>query len=582
MIKSSTLAYLPQSGMRYLIPAFELYGGLGIPLRYKGYEYRIGIPTHEMVQFTPTDKSVGYGRNTRTVGESLIQGELIPNTNTREVFNEQWIYELKPTLPPDVLTKEQYIKLFEDNLAQEGDTSQIPYDMSDCTIQVDHAERMISILFHEPDIFIRTQAPWWGTSQYGFIESQDAARIWTHWESAINDYVLYGSVASVMYSTRYPGGTAWHTGCTLYKQMRYKYYSYVKTSLTVSSQRYANRQQPSFGNPLDFCWKLACEGYDKYHGKDPLSLSSYHRYFAKNNCSFVPKANLLGVIKRIPTTAEMERIQREFSQLESVYHPDFSRAEREDAKVKVVENFNYFNSNMFLYATDLGRFGDSVRAIRSLITDLKNPKAWAKAWLAGRYSDRLTISDTRELIAGIESDIAAAKRTGYDRWRHKIRQGGEGKIKGPVKEYEYSYSDYENYELVTSSGLLGDCENILASLYRWDLAPTLENIWDAIPFSFVADWCLGVSDLFARIDASAEAEFIDAKAQIVGRRREFTMDLSLFSPDLSGTLTHVVYSRKAEKFLSDINPVGLTLSVPRPINFVDGAALGTQAILSLS
>jgi hypothetical protein len=124
------------------------------------------------------------------------------------------------------------------------------------------------------------------------------------------------------------------------------------------------------------------------------------------------------------------------------------------------------------------------------------------------------------------------------------------------------------------SGIMTAVENLM----RWDVWPTLENTWDAIPLSFVVDWFLPVSDLLGQIDAAVEAPYLKCLSQYFSDRLEVRFSLP---PTLgSGVVQLVRYTRRPGNVCSDVRPFDVAPSLPSfsVVNAGDALALTVSLI----
>jgi hypothetical protein len=66
----------------------------------------------------------------------------------------------------------------------------------------------------------------------------------------------------------------------------------------------------------------------------------------------------------------------------------------------VVESINDFDGNALAFFGDSADFGSSLKTVLHVVGD-QSPKAWASAWLSGRYGDRLSVSDTKSILLAL-------------------------------------------------------------------------------------------------------------------------------------------------------------------------------------
>jgi hypothetical protein len=272
---------------------------------------------------------------------------------------------------------------------------------------------------------------------------------------------------------------------------------------------------------------------------------------------------------------DYEDLYKTFNQYRRFFEHEFTDADRSAVCSQIVDSINHFDGNMIAYAKDMPALGSSIRSVLDLVRDYKSPKQWASTWLSLRFADRLQIADTAELIAAMHEEIKAARNE-----LAIFRAGSTYADSGVLPICRYETSSTLTGTLALSGGLLGDAENAFAAPFRWDLLPTLENVWDMVPFSFVVDWFYHVSDIFKILDQCEEIQLLDVKTQYSSTRVESTIPLSDLGVRLHGTLTRIEYHRQPDKVslwlrLNAFDSYWAT-SV-QPLNILDGTALLVQA-----
>lgn len=149
-----------------------------------------------------------------------------------------------------------------------------------------------------------------------------------------------------------------------------------------------------------------------------------------------------------------------------------------------------FNSNNIANVQSLCSIAKSLLNMKSSVGELAKTVAAkasdfrgaaSDAWLSYRYVYSTTKSDVEEasrLIEQLSSD------TGFIR--------GQTAIGSSLASLKIRYAPYDNPMLnLLYSGLSG--------LQRLGLDPSLVNMWDMIPFSFIADWFIPIGDNLQRL-----------------------------------------------------------------------------------
>jgi hypothetical protein len=106
----------------------------------------------------------------------------------------------------------------------------------------------------------------------------------------------------------------------------------------------------------------------------------------------------------------------------------------------------------------------------------------------GRFGSRLT---GIELSQFMENELAS------NQWRQRLQSKTIGSIQYSGKvfgSFTYQGTAFLSYDYAY--------RGLNYMIKRWDNAslPTLSDVWDAIPFSFVVDWATGIGDNIARLE----------------------------------------------------------------------------------
>jgi hypothetical protein len=230
-----------------------------------------------------------------------------------------------------------------------------------------------------------------------------------------------------------------------------------------------------------------------------------------------------------------------------------------------------FNGNAIAFASDLKKTGDTIRSLLSLIHDPADPKKWASAWLSLRYGDKLQIRDARDLISSIKQSLAEAENSISRSWRTLRYRSGvllPDNVPHPSSEVSGYIASKVYFDDITDWGLADDIRHLL----EWDVWPTLENVWDLIPFSFVVDWFVSVSDVLNRMDAMFYASTLAVREYLWTTRLEVPLSFD----GIEGKF--ILYERRIEDRLHPVESGSWTSSSPSMINVIDGTSLVVEFI----
>lgn len=148
-----------------------------------------------------------------------------------------------------------------------------------------------------------------------------------------------------------------------------------------------------------------------------------------------------------------------------------------DLMADAVSDLGNFNGNGLALASDLRELSESARSTVEALKTVadKAPAKVASLYLAFHYGWKLLASDLHELYESLRS-ISLHRRIGAA----QTFKSGEWSGTSRLSVY------------YTDDTLINSIQQLASKL---DLEPTLDNIWDMIPYSFVVDWVLNIGDL---------------------------------------------------------------------------------------
>jgi hypothetical protein len=163
----------------------------------------------------------------------------------------------------------------------------------------------------------------------------------------------------------------------------------------------------------------------------------------------------------------------------------------------------YVDCNMIAMINDLRNLRSDLTGILenvkpTLLADIAKKDGWKQIssfFLGNKYGYQLTYSDATSIGEAMER--LRQNLTREAKAILKLRSALETTIPGKVP-----ITLKASYLARVSPNKDPLCAGI-RSLYDWDIYPSLGNMWDLIPYSFVADWIVGVGDLLEDIDANA-------------------------------------------------------------------------------
>lgn len=167
-----------------------------------------------------------------------------------------------------------------------------------------------------------------------------------------------------------------------------------------------------------------------------------------------------------------------------------------------------FNMNNIANGTQVAGLFKSLRSLNSLGKQITKSAAEfaenglakdaADAWLKYRYAYLTTKSDVEEFVQKAITDKAAD--TGV------LHCGGS--LDGFALNMKIAYKPYENQ-------CLNSLLEFISMPKRLGLDPSLYNIWDMVPFSFVVDWFVPIGDNLERISNQTWAATMPYQTQVL-------------------------------------------------------------------
>jgi hypothetical protein len=231
-----------------------------------------------------------------------------------------------------------------------------------------------------------------------------------------------------------------------------------------------------------------------------------------------------------------------------------------EVQAEAFDSLMRFDGNMLALFGDLRNIGKSTASgLLDLMHGVKNPRRLARAWLSARYGDKLTYQDLKSLFEGFTRD----------HWRRsRVTQYLFGRSRRTVSALHYDGKQF-SVRLNCQIALQPKDYNLLMkqvrSAYEWDYYPSLANMWDLVPLSFVVDWFVDVSSIFEDLDRMVQARYYSVVCAIN------TVKASTGSNTLKGVELSY-YDREPVRNLS-LGMSSVNLGLPSAINIVDGISL---------
>jgi hypothetical protein len=218
-----------------------------------------------------------------------------------------------------------------------------------------------------------------------------------------------------------------------------------------------------------------------------------------------------------------------------------------------------FDGNLLAFISELPSFGTTgVSSLIELLRSSPSKASIASFWLSNRYGDRLSFRDAKDLFQSFDRELFKARTTRYVISR--------GRLSELVSDgYFTDVNVFHACQLAVSPKDSNALMRAIRHAYEWDYYPSLGNVWDMIPLSFVVDWFVNVGDIYESVDRLVQARYYDVQRILQSVKAEAT------SP-LFPTVRLSYYRRWLSSNLQ-LGVSSVELGLPSVLNVVDGLAL---------
>lgn len=216
------------------------------------------------------------------------------------------------------------------------------------------------------------------------------------------------------------------------------------------------------------------------------------------------------------------------------------------ACVKAIQDARALDINTIAYLADFRSLLAEFKDMLYVYKHPTNPKAWAKYFLGLKYGTQLTLSDTKELAKAINNLGMVRKSPLHLLSTCRARESDSfylfaGVLTDRMVNYKIYYSPYDNQVL-----------KFIKNLIDWDIWPDLQNLWDFIPLSFVADWFFNIEENLVILDAANYSQYLEVSG-VTASTRDVT-DFTKFLNNNEKKFVHTdlkltVYDRRVKPFL---------------------------------
>lgn len=205
----------------------------------------------------------------------------------------------------------------------------------------------------------------------------------------------------------------------------------------------------------------------------------------------------------------------------------------------------YVDCNTPMLLKELIHLKEDTEALARLLQGKINTKTLADLYLSTKYGARLTIHDANVIMDKV-TDHLTGLIPEYNVYRVHSRTSDTIKGSGIFSDWQLECVSTVWYRPRPQWTL----DRSLSNLIKWDLVPSLQNVWDFIPYTFVVDWFLDVEGALKSLDNQALWALNEVLECTETTKFSTVVDASIIDKRLTGQLTFTVYDRVVKPTLT--------------------------------
>lgn len=230
--------------------------------------------------------------------------------------------------------------------------------------------------------------------------------------------------------------------------------------------------------------------------------------------------------------------------------PSYPEMETSHLVAKASKRFHSVNANFIESLWGLKGLRGTIRQLLSLPKSRKSLKEISGSYLGYTYGVRPLADDVRDAIAAFASLPRLEKLTGTRNWN--------------VTDQDCDISGTDRVHLYVQ----GPSTSLFDRLERKGLAPTMENAWNLVPWSFAIDWFVDIGSFLGRLDTAT-------------RLARMPIEYSSGSRTVAGNIPHplgqIEFSDyRRWRYPSVPSPVYPGIDTPFSPSWLEGSALIAQ------
>lgn len=237
--------------------------------------------------------------------------------------------------------------------------------------------------------------------------------------------------------------------------------------------------------------------------------------------------------------------------------------------IDAVQALKVFDGQLSLLLRDLIGFKGLLVSFWTGLTS-QTIKGLSTAYLSYHYGLRLTYRDLKDLASGFRSVVDGKK--GYNSSRSRLQR-----IISTTQLSSFETTSVYNMKLYVRS-YPDWIIDALQKMMVVDFFPTLELVWDIIPFSFVVDWFVNIGDYLEMVDSRTLLSTYQVLSCVRSRRTTVRGDVGDILPYTTGKVFGELVITDYVRIISRTPPpFRLDYTKPRSFNhYLEGAALIAQ------
>lgn len=309
-----------------------------------------------------------------------------------------------------------------------------------------------------------------------------------------------------------------------------RYYFYIDETSDVLGWN-LEKSRPSYGAQTGLDWMDALRSYDEIvslveraMGEATSSMTSNN--FVLCNKSWSPISGPTGSFETFLNTNVLPQLTWEKKKLFPLGSTDYG-----ELVLQASQGFLANRTNMLEFLKDIRNPQEMIPKLKNL----KSLKGLADNYLTAHYGLLPTISDLQNIWNAI-----TRLNTHRDKYGYRTCSSGS-RASGVWDDKPFTIEQHAKIAICDGdTGFLG----LLDGLDSAGFLPTLENLWDLVPYSFLVDWFVNVGNFLERVDTRLRLERYDIRYVTLSCKQSCTAVLTA-SPESPyyGSVVRSLYQR---------------------------------------